>query len=80
MSSSMSRISIPMQRLAVSGRCHSKNILFSRSPVIVRSYHENVIDHYENPRNVGSLDKNSKKVGKLLYHIHFTIYFLIFFL
>jgi len=26
-------------------------------------YHENVIDHYENPRNVGSLDKNSKKVG-----------------
>ena len=27
------------------------------------SYHENVIDHYENPRNVGSLDKNNKNVG-----------------
>lgn len=27
------------------------------------SYHENVIDHYENPRNVGSLDKNKKNVG-----------------
>ncbi|XP_054271933.1 iron-sulfur cluster assembly scaffold protein IscU [Macrosteles quadrilineatus] len=26
-------------------------------------YHENVIDHYENPRNVGSLDKNDKNVG-----------------
>lgn len=26
-------------------------------------YHENVIDHYENPRNVGSLDKNKKNVG-----------------
>ncbi|CAH1227410.1 ISCU [Branchiostoma lanceolatum] len=26
-------------------------------------YHENVIDHYENPRNVGSMDKNDKKVG-----------------
>lgn len=26
-------------------------------------YHENVIDHYENPRNVGSLDKNAKNVG-----------------
>eukprot|EP01035_Chromulina_nebulosa_P009346 gene9346-12633_t len=28
-----------------------------------RFYHENVIDHYENPRNVGSLDKKKKNVG-----------------
>lgn len=27
------------------------------------AYHDNVIDHYENPRNVGSLDKNSPNVG-----------------
>ncbi|CAF4950999.1 unnamed protein product [Pieris macdunnoughi] len=27
------------------------------------SYHANVIDHYENPRNVGSLDKKDKNVG-----------------
>ncbi|CAH1390779.1 unnamed protein product [Nezara viridula] len=27
------------------------------------SYHKNVIDHYENPRNVGSLDKNDNNVG-----------------
>lgn len=26
-------------------------------------YHDNVIDHYEKPRNVGSLDKNKKNVG-----------------
>lgn len=26
-------------------------------------YHPNVIEHYENPRNVGSLDKSDKNVG-----------------
>ena len=26
----------------------------------VRLYHKNVIDHYENPRNVGSLDSFQK--------------------
>ena len=30
---------------------------------IVVSYSEQVLDHYENPRNVGSLDKASPKVG-----------------
>merc|ERR1711935_470431 len=34
-----------------------------RSVVPSRLYHERVIDHYENPRNVGSLDKNDKNVG-----------------
>merc|ERR1719403_43392 len=33
------------------------------SPVISRLYHKNVIDHYENPRNVGSLNKNDDDVG-----------------
>ncbi len=27
------------------------------------TYHKNVLDHYENPRNVGSLDKNDPSVG-----------------
>ena len=30
---------------------------------ISRSYHENVIDHYDNPRNVGSFDKNDTSIG-----------------
>ena len=29
----------------------------------VARYHENVIDHYENPRNVGSLDTKKNNVG-----------------
>lgn len=28
-----------------------------------RYYHKNIIDHYENPRNVGSLDKQLQNVG-----------------
>merc|ERR1712046_360162 len=34
-----------------------------RPALQARTYHDNVIDHYENPRNVGSLDKNEKNVG-----------------
>ena len=28
-----------------------------------RFYHDNIIDHYENPRNVGSMDKTNSDVG-----------------
>lgn len=28
-----------------------------------RGYHDNIVEHYENPRNVGSLDKADKFVG-----------------
>ncbi|GKY94756.1 iron-binding protein [Mayamaea pseudoterrestris] len=28
-----------------------------------RSYHEKIVEHYENPRNVGSLDKSDLSVG-----------------
>ncbi|CAK9164275.1 unnamed protein product [Ilex paraguariensis] len=38
----------------------------SRSPavqVLPRFYHERVVDHYNNPRNVGSFDKTDPTVG-----------------
>lgn len=31
--------------------------------VLSRLYHERVVDHYNNPRNVGSFDKNDPTVG-----------------
>ena len=43
-------------------RTISRNIKALRTPC-VRYYHDNIIDHYENPRNVGSLDKALKTVG-----------------
>ena len=48
--------------VAPSGRLAA---LSRQTPLIntARSYHENVLDHYENPRNVGSLDKDKKNVG-----------------
>jgi len=40
----------------------NKNIsVISRT--LKRVYHSNVVDHYENPRNVGSLEKNNPQVG-----------------
>lgn len=41
----------------------SSRIIRSSSFIVKFKYHENVIDHYEKPRNVGSMDKNSKNVG-----------------
>ena len=48
-----------------------RNLLIKNSNIILRDniilrkrlYHKNIIDHYENPRNVGSLNKNDKDVG-----------------
>mmetsp|Transcript_685 Transcript_685/g.1740 ORF Transcript_685/g.1740 Transcript_685/m.1740 type:complete len:148 (-) Transcript_685:721-1164(-) len=46
-----------MQRLMLPARA-----VLSRA-VAQRSYHKNVVDHYESPKNVGSLDKNADNVG-----------------
>uniref|UniRef100_A0A1A8RAW0 Iron-sulfur cluster scaffold homolog n=1 Tax=Nothobranchius rachovii TaxID=451742 RepID=A0A1A8RAW0_9TELE len=53
---------------AVAKKCLSPLALLSRrlsAPELVfqSCYHQKVVDHYENPRNVGSMDKNSKNVG-----------------
>jgi len=45
----------------------NKNIRIVKPSVVIggatRQYHEKVIDHYERPRNVGTLDKKDKSVG-----------------
>jgi iron-sulfur cluster assembly enzyme ISCU, mitochondrial len=35
----------------------------AQQPAARRSYHEKVLDHYNNPRNVGSMAKNEQDVG-----------------
>lgn len=43
-----------------------RNAVRTASPAVSlwrRGYHENIVEHYENPRNVGALDKNDRSVG-----------------
>ena len=42
------------------------------TPVLARFYHEKVLDHYNRPRNVGSLPKNDIDVGTGLYPLFFS--------
>jgi len=41
----------------------SLSIINGVNVVSRRHYHENIVEHYENPRNVGSLDKTDSMVG-----------------
>ncbi|ONI08344.1 hypothetical protein PRUPE_5G172700 [Prunus persica] len=51
------------KRLLQGGRLGSHE---AQSPAVLsltRFYHERVVDHYDNPRNVGSFDKHDPTVG-----------------
>jgi len=43
--------------------CYRHIKILSKSHFFYRLYHRNIINHFENPKNIGSLDKNNKKVG-----------------
>ena len=50
--------------LALTRASRTSALRLSRSAApSVRAYHENIIDHYESPRNVGSFDKKDPNVG-----------------
>jgi len=53
-------------RMALSATRSTRSLVQPQALMAVQSkrcYDKKVLDHYENPRNVGSLDKNSDKVG-----------------
>lgn len=58
-----------MLRVALNNALQRTTIIASKAslPALallpLRKYHENIVEHYENPRNVGSLDKNDENVG-----------------
>ncbi|CDF32759.1 similar to nifU-like iron-sulfur cluster protein Isu1 [Chondrus crispus] len=52
-----------MQRLSVAAVTKARHAVRPSYASAARAYHDKVIDHYENPRNVGSMDKNDKNVG-----------------
>jgi hypothetical protein len=37
--------------------------------LVSRGYHEIIVEHYENPRNVGILDKNDTSVGTVRCYV-----------
>ena len=51
------------QPVASAARALTASRLPAASATSVRLYHENIVDHYENPRNVGSLDAKDITVG-----------------
>jgi len=51
-----------MQALRSVVRLARPSLAFQARAPVAR-YHEAVVDHYENPRNVGSMDKNDPMVG-----------------
>jgi hypothetical protein len=58
-------LSIMAQRATAVARASASHApkLSLLSNTTTRGYHESIVEHYENPRNVGSLDKDDANVG-----------------
>ena len=45
---------------------YKQSLFKMKYPILtfIRSYHQNIVDHFENPRNLGYLNKNNPTVGR----------------
>lgn len=52
-----------MPRAGLAATRMNMNVNLNMNKASVRGYHDNVLDHYQNPRNVGTFDKSKKDIG-----------------
>jgi hypothetical protein len=66
----IARAMMLLSTLSVSSKVLPRYFRHGSSIILpTRGYHENIVEHYENPRNVGAMNKNDADVGTVRMRI-----------